>query len=316
MVSIQNGAVVPNAGVTPYDLNTPLFSDYAVKYRTVWLPPGDVPSRTRTRPRFEFPVGHGPHQVVRLPGRLPRRERAGEVGRDARLRPRAERLEGRELRLGRRADGGDHAARRRRSSTSRSSTPTARRSLRATSSPARPVPEVPRERRRDDPARALGDAAQPRLRVPDGTENELAHWTSSASSRARRARRRRRCCPSSTIRRPATWRRARARTCRPTAPTATTATARRARRGSCSSTRETDPYALGVCKPPVAAGKAAQGRALRHRPGPARSSQSSSTGWSRRSRASRCPSSAAASKHVEAVAVVSDWITQMTASCQ
>ena len=40
MVSIQGGAVVPHAGVTPYDLNTPLFSDSAVKFRTVWMPKG------------------------------------------------------------------------------------------------------------------------------------------------------------------------------------------------------------------------------------------------------------------------------------
>src|SRR5271163_4485354 len=40
-VSIQSAAVTPlDATVLPYDLNTPLFSDYAVKYRTVWLPPG------------------------------------------------------------------------------------------------------------------------------------------------------------------------------------------------------------------------------------------------------------------------------------
>lgn len=56
MVSIQNAAVVPNAGVTPYNLNTPLFSDYAVKYRTVWLPPGTSVTYQDTA-RFEFPVG-------------------------------------------------------------------------------------------------------------------------------------------------------------------------------------------------------------------------------------------------------------------
>ena len=29
-----------NEGVVPYDLNTPLFSDYAHKLRTIWLPRG------------------------------------------------------------------------------------------------------------------------------------------------------------------------------------------------------------------------------------------------------------------------------------
>jgi uncharacterized repeat protein (TIGR03806 family) len=40
MVSLENGAIVPKDGVTPYDLNTPLFSDSAVKFRTVWTPAG------------------------------------------------------------------------------------------------------------------------------------------------------------------------------------------------------------------------------------------------------------------------------------
>jgi uncharacterized repeat protein (TIGR03806 family) len=46
----------PNAGVVPYDLNTPLFSDYATKYRFVWMPPATsaVYSENET---FEFPVG-------------------------------------------------------------------------------------------------------------------------------------------------------------------------------------------------------------------------------------------------------------------
>ena len=56
MVTIQDGAVVPNVGVTPYDLNTPLFSDYAVKFRTVWMPPGTSVAYQDTA-RFEFPVG-------------------------------------------------------------------------------------------------------------------------------------------------------------------------------------------------------------------------------------------------------------------
>ncbi len=39
-VSLENGDVVLARGVLPYDLTTPLFSDTAVKRRTVWLPPG------------------------------------------------------------------------------------------------------------------------------------------------------------------------------------------------------------------------------------------------------------------------------------
>jgi uncharacterized repeat protein (TIGR03806 family) len=45
-----------NDGVVPYDLNTPLFSDYAHKLRTVWLPPGST-ARYSATDAFEFPVG-------------------------------------------------------------------------------------------------------------------------------------------------------------------------------------------------------------------------------------------------------------------
>jgi uncharacterized repeat protein (TIGR03806 family) len=46
----------PARGVLPYDLNTPLFSDYAVKYRFVRLPPGK-PARYNESETFELPVG-------------------------------------------------------------------------------------------------------------------------------------------------------------------------------------------------------------------------------------------------------------------
>ncbi len=46
----------PNARVVPYDLNTPLFSDYASKYRFVWMPPGAAAEYRDDGP-FEFPVG-------------------------------------------------------------------------------------------------------------------------------------------------------------------------------------------------------------------------------------------------------------------
>jgi uncharacterized repeat protein (TIGR03806 family) len=56
MISIQNGAVVPNDGVVPYELNTPLFSDYAVKFRTVWMPPGTA-AVYNDSDALDFPVG-------------------------------------------------------------------------------------------------------------------------------------------------------------------------------------------------------------------------------------------------------------------
>jgi len=50
------GARQPVAGVTPYDLNTPLYSDGALKFRYVYVPPG---ARARYSPDgvFDFPIG-------------------------------------------------------------------------------------------------------------------------------------------------------------------------------------------------------------------------------------------------------------------
>lgn len=55
-VSLVNGDVVPNAEVTPYGLNTPLFSDYAVKRRTVWMPDGGSATYDATNV-LDFPEG-------------------------------------------------------------------------------------------------------------------------------------------------------------------------------------------------------------------------------------------------------------------
>jgi uncharacterized repeat protein (TIGR03806 family) len=51
----RDGKLVPNQGVTPYDLNSPLFSDYAHKLRTIVLPQGT--SIRYGEDAFEFPVG-------------------------------------------------------------------------------------------------------------------------------------------------------------------------------------------------------------------------------------------------------------------
>jgi uncharacterized repeat protein (TIGR03806 family) len=45
-----------NDGVVPYELNTPLFSDYALKLRTVWLPEGTSAAYDEDR-ELEFPLG-------------------------------------------------------------------------------------------------------------------------------------------------------------------------------------------------------------------------------------------------------------------
>ena len=49
-------ALKPNRGVVPYDLNTTLFSDYAVKRRYVWMPPGQA-AVYNVSETFAFPKG-------------------------------------------------------------------------------------------------------------------------------------------------------------------------------------------------------------------------------------------------------------------
>ena len=56
VVLAQDDRLVLNAGVVPYELNTPLFSDYAHKLRTVWLPEG-TSAKYDDKNSFEFPVG-------------------------------------------------------------------------------------------------------------------------------------------------------------------------------------------------------------------------------------------------------------------
>ena len=50
------GGRQPNAGLTPYTLNTPLFSDYAEKTRYLYLPPG-TKARYRAVGALDLPVG-------------------------------------------------------------------------------------------------------------------------------------------------------------------------------------------------------------------------------------------------------------------
>ncbi|MCB9638650.1 MAG: hypothetical protein H6727_07055 [Myxococcales bacterium] len=45
-----------NQGVLPYDIATPLFSDYATKYRAVWMPPGKK-ATSDEKGVFSFPEG-------------------------------------------------------------------------------------------------------------------------------------------------------------------------------------------------------------------------------------------------------------------
>lgn len=54
--AIEGGRLEPREGVIDYELNTPLFSDYAHKLRTVWMPPG-ARANYSSESAFEFPVG-------------------------------------------------------------------------------------------------------------------------------------------------------------------------------------------------------------------------------------------------------------------
>ena len=56
LVLAEGGRLVPNDRVLPYTLNTPLFSDYAHKLRTVWMPEGRA-ARYRETGDWGFPVG-------------------------------------------------------------------------------------------------------------------------------------------------------------------------------------------------------------------------------------------------------------------
>ena len=53
----RDGRLALAPGVTPYEINTALFSDYALKLRSVWIPEGAGAARYDARASFEFPVG-------------------------------------------------------------------------------------------------------------------------------------------------------------------------------------------------------------------------------------------------------------------
>ena len=56
LFDLSEGRLAPNTRVLPYDLNSPLFTDYAHKLRTVWMPEG-TSARYAADEAFEFPVG-------------------------------------------------------------------------------------------------------------------------------------------------------------------------------------------------------------------------------------------------------------------
>ncbi|WP_426687263.1 SO2930 family diheme c-type cytochrome [Rhodanobacter ginsengiterrae] len=56
VVEVRGGKLQLNQGVVPYDLNTPLFTDYAHKLRTIWMPKG-VSAKYEAEDTLDFPVG-------------------------------------------------------------------------------------------------------------------------------------------------------------------------------------------------------------------------------------------------------------------
>ncbi|MFT3898288.1 MAG: SO2930 family diheme c-type cytochrome [Thermomonas sp.] len=56
VLDVRDGKLALNDGVLPYDLATPLFTDYAHKLRTVWMPKGKA-ARYSAGEEFDFPVG-------------------------------------------------------------------------------------------------------------------------------------------------------------------------------------------------------------------------------------------------------------------
>lgn len=55
LLTVQKDALTLNAGVVPYDLNSALFTDYAHKLRTLWLP--DNSSVRYGEEAFDYPLG-------------------------------------------------------------------------------------------------------------------------------------------------------------------------------------------------------------------------------------------------------------------
>lgn len=56
LLQVQGRQVQLSESVLPYQLATPLFSDYALKLRTIWLPDGTT-AQYRDNEVFDFPVG-------------------------------------------------------------------------------------------------------------------------------------------------------------------------------------------------------------------------------------------------------------------
>ena len=315
MVGVQGSAVVPTAAeVTPYDLNTPLFSDYAVKYRTVWLPPSTSVAYN-AQGRFEFPVG----TVI-----------TKSFGFPADFRVAGAPVKWRETRVLIRAAAGWTGSSYIWDDAQKVAQVSAGGEIETfsfidaegnTQSPNYLVPsqaECKKCHANDGDMITLGPGAAQLNRdfaYPSGSENELAHWSrvgllSGAPSPAQ--------APKLAV-----W---------DDPTTGDTATRARAYlQANCSychngsgearttglvlsSGADSDAYALGICKPPVAAGKAAENEHYDIVPGHPEQSillyRMQSTAPS-----IMMPEIGRSLEHVEAAQLVSDWIAGLSGSC-
>ena len=57
LMDVSAGGLVLSEGVVPYDLNSALFTDYALKLRTIWVPEDSGPAAFRPEDYPDFPVG-------------------------------------------------------------------------------------------------------------------------------------------------------------------------------------------------------------------------------------------------------------------
>ena len=86
VLRVEDGSLRLNDGVVPYDLNTPLFSDYAHKLRTVWMPAASASSRMRSSSTV-LPTPRSPTSIALLAGR-PIRARSRAMWTDSISAPR------------------------------------------------------------------------------------------------------------------------------------------------------------------------------------------------------------------------------------
>jgi uncharacterized repeat protein (TIGR03806 family) len=312
-VSIQNAQVTPSSGVTPYSLNTPLFSDYAVKYRTVWMPPGtsasyqttsvlDLPVGTVLTKSFGWPadfrVANAP--VTWLETRVYVHSSTGWKG-SAYIWDGAQ--HDAQVSAGGEIDDISFIDTEGQSLTAHYLVPSQSECSKCHANDGTPVPLGPWVQQIN------GDFA-----YPTGTENQLQHWTSLGLVK--------RAPPPAQAPVLPVW----------NDPTtgSTDARARAYLQANCSYCHDgngearttglvlldtnTDPTTFGVCKPPVAAGKAAQGQQYDIVPGQPSESilvyRMTST-----SPSIAMPEIGRSLEHVEGVALISDWVTAMTGSC-